>query len=207
MEKILVVGICLLALLITDYCIYQNTEIKSASSQISGQISSQEYPDSIGEIMIEDMDREQYRNPLEIRLSANMVMEFNQFLPDLLTEPGKMLAKPFYRIRLMNYHPHFYEMEMVSMIRQGPQQRLVHAAANTSRSRRCRGCLALRFVCGRTSCTWTFCKKEKSAFLPNAVGMALRRMLPAPFRSALMTVPASERYNPREIRLPEKETS
>lgn len=53
----------------------------------------------------------------------------------------------------MNYHPHFYEMEMVSMIRQGPQQRLVHAAANTSRSRRCRGCLALRFVCGRTSCT------------------------------------------------------
>ena len=101
MEKILVVGICLLALLITDYCIYQNTEIKSASSQISGQISNQEYPDSIGEIMIEDMDREQYQNPLEVRLSANMVKEFNQFLPDLQTEPGKMLAKPFYRIRLI----------------------------------------------------------------------------------------------------------
>lgn len=29
MEKILIVGICLLALLITDYCIYQNTEVNN----------------------------------------------------------------------------------------------------------------------------------------------------------------------------------
>lgn len=97
MEKILIVGICLLALLITDYCIYQNTEIKSASSQISGQISSQEYPDSIGEIMIEDMDKEQYQNPLEIRLSADVVKEFNQLLPDLQTEPGKCWPNLFTR--------------------------------------------------------------------------------------------------------------